>query len=94
MNKMKYFIGLDVHKEKTTYVERDKLGNILREGETATLYIELYKRLKPCLESSVIGLEASTSYYALYQQFLKSSYNIKVANTIQLRQLIIKNDNT
>ena len=89
---MKYYIGLDVHKEKTTYVVRDKLGNILLEGITATIYTELYKWLNPYLESSIIGLEASTSYYTLYQGFLKNGYNIKVANTIQLRQLIAKND--
>jgi transposase len=90
--KCKYFIGLDVHKEKTTYVVRDKLGNILLEGEAPTLYSELHERLKPYLNPSVIGLEASTSYYTLYQEFLKNGYNIKVANTIQLRQLIAKND--
>jgi transposase len=92
MKNTKYFIGLDVHKEKTTYVVRDKIGNILTEGETATLYPELYPQLKPYLATSVIGLEASTSYYTLYQTFLKNDYNIKVANTIQLRQLIAKND--
>jgi hypothetical protein len=37
MKNTKYFIGLDVHKERTTYVIRDKIGNILLEGETATL---------------------------------------------------------
>lgn len=92
MKKMKYYIGLDVHKEKTTYVVRDRLGNILLEGEAATLYNELHERLKPYLKSSIIGLEASTSYYTLYQGFLKNGYEIKVANTIQLRQLIAKND--
>ena len=92
MKNAKYFIGLDVHKEKSTYVVRDRIGNILLEGETATLYSELSSRLKSCLESSIIGLEASTSYYTLYQQFLKNGYNIKVANTIQMRQLIAKND--
>ena len=92
MKNKKYYIGLDVHKEKTTYVVRDKLGNILLEGEIATLYPELYERLKPYLSSSVIGLEASTSYYSLYKRFLKNDYDIKVANTIQLRQLIAKND--
>jgi len=92
MKKAKYFIGLDVHKEKTTYVVIDRIGNIFLEGETATLYSELSSRLKSCLESSILGLEASTSYYTLYQQFLKSGYNIKVANTIQMRQLIAKND--
>ena len=91
-NKKKYYIGLDVHKEKTTYAVRDKLGNLLLEGEAATLYTELYERLKPYLKTGVIGLEASTSYYTLYQTFLKNNYHVKVANTIQLRQLIAKND--
>lgn len=90
--KTKYFIGLDVHKEKTTYVVKDRIGNILMEGEAATLYPELHGRLKPYLRLSMTGLEASTSYYALYQEFLKDGYDIKVANTIQLRQLITKND--
>ncbi len=90
--KTKYFIGLDVHKEKTTYVVRDRLGNILLEGEAATLYNELQDRLKPYLKSSVIGVEACTSYYTLYQSFLKNNYDIRVANTMQLRQLITKND--
>jgi len=92
MKNKKYYIGLDVHKEKTTYVVRDKLGNVLLEGEAATLYTELYERLKPYLKSSVIGVEACTSYYTLYQSFLKNNYEIKVANTMQLRQLITKND--
>jgi len=89
---MKYLIGLDVHKNRTTYVVRDRIGNIILEGESATIYSELYERLKPYLKSSVIGLESCTSYYTLYQSFLKNNYNIKVANTIQLRQLIAKND--
>jgi transposase len=92
MNKTKYYIGLDVHKEHTTYVVRNQIGNILMEDETATLYQELFPRLKPYLKSSIIGLEASTSYYTLYQQFLKHGHTVKVANTIQLRQLITKND--
>ena len=92
MKNTKYFIGLDVHKERTTYVVKNKVGNILLEGETATLYPELLKRLNYYLNSSEIGLEASTNYYTIYQEFLKNHYNIKVANTIQLRQLIAKND--
>ena len=92
MKNTKYFIGLDVHKKKTTYVVKDRIGNILSDGETATIYSELYERLEPYLKSSIVGLEACTSYYTLYQNFLKNNYNIKVANTIQLRQLIAKND--
>jgi len=37
MKNPKYHIGLDVHKERTTYVVRDQRGNILLEGKTATL---------------------------------------------------------
>ncbi|MBE3122789.1 MAG: IS110 family transposase [Thermoplasmata archaeon] len=92
MKNTKYYIGLDVHKERTSYCIRDKLGNILIEAEAATLYSELEHRLKPYLAASMIGLEASTSYYTLYQNFLRNNYHIKVANTIQLRQLIAKND--
>jgi len=92
MKNTKYYIGLDVHKERTSYCVRDKIGNILTEAEAASLYSELETRLKPYLAASIIGLEASTSYYTLYQNFLKNSYCIKVANTIQLRQLIAKND--
>jgi hypothetical protein len=80
--KWRYFIELDDHKEKTTYVVKDRIGNIILEGEAATIYAELYERLKPYLKSLIIGLEASTSYYALYQQFLKNGYIVKVANTI------------
>lgn len=92
MKNTKYFIGLDVHKQKTTYVVKDRIGNIVLEGKTATLYSELFDQLEPYLKSSMIGLESCTSYYTLYKGFLKVGYDIKVANTIQLRQLITKND--
>ncbi len=92
MKNIKNYIGLDVHKLKTTYVVRDQTGNILLEGEIASQYNQLYEQLKPYLNSAEIGLESCTSYYTLYQNFLKNNYNIKVANTIQLRQLIAKND--
>jgi len=69
MKNTKYFIGLDVHKKKTIYVVKDRIGNPLLDGETATLYSELQERLKPYLNSSIIGLEARTSYYTLYQHF-------------------------
>ena len=82
---------MSIKKEPRTVYEI-RLGNILTEAETATLYSELEPRLKPYLATSMIGLEASTSYYTLYQNFLKKGYRIKVANTIQLRQLIAKND--
>jgi len=92
MKKHKYFIGLDVHKKKTTYVVRDNIGTIIIQGETSTQYTDLLPILQPFLKEGIMGLEASTSYYTLYQNFLKNGYTIKVANTIQLRQLIAKND--
>ena len=90
MKKPKYYIGLDVHKEKTTYVVKNQLGDVLLTGEAASRYETLQEQLFSFLPSSIIGLEASTSYYTLYQQFLHNGYQIKVANTIQLRQLIAK----
>jgi len=90
--KTKYYIGLDVHKETTTYAVRDRLGNVVAEGETATIYEELYPKLKPYLSSSQIGLESTSYYYCLYQRFLKNGYPVKVANTVQMRGLINKND--
>jgi transposase len=92
MKNIRYFIRLDVHKQKTSYCVRDRLGNILTESEVATRYSELESRLKPYLAASMIGLESCTSYYNLYQNFLRNSYHVLVANTIQLRQMITKND--
>lgn len=90
--KTKYFIGLDVHKKTTAYAVRNENGNVLLEGECATLYLDLRVRLREYLPQTVIGVEASTSYYTLYQEFLKNGYDIKVANTLQMRKLIAKND--
>ena len=40
MKNIKYYIGLDVHKERTTHVVRDKIGNILLEGEKPQHYTQ------------------------------------------------------
>jgi len=88
----RYFIGLDVHKATTTYAVRDRTGQILAEGQTATIFDDLYDQLAVYLSSGIVALEASTSYYTLYQAFLRNGYDAKVVNTLQLRQLISKND--
>lgn len=90
--KTKYFIGLDVHKESTSYAVKNAKGNVLKEGKTATIYDDLYAEIKDYLTSAQIGLESCTYYYTLYQAFLKNKYSVKAANTIQIRQLIAKND--
>lgn len=90
--KTKYYIGLDVHKETTAYAVRDRLGRIVVEGQTPTIYEELFPKLKQYLNSAQIGLESTTYYYSLYQRFQDNGYAVKVANTVQIRQLINKND--
>lgn len=88
----RYFIGLDVHKSSTSYAVRDRLGNIVVEGKTATLYSDLYDRLAPYLAQGRVALEASTSYFALYQAFIREGHTADVANVIQMRQLLAKSD--
>jgi transposase len=88
----KFYIGLDVHKVSTTYCVRERLGSIIDEGECASRYKDLKTVLGPYLTSAKTALEASTSYYKLYQGFLADDFDIRVANTLQLRQLVAKND--
>ncbi len=89
----RYFIANDVHKKNTTYNVRDRMGTILDHGETATDYQDLHDRLEPYLDSALIVMEASTSYYKLYQAFLENGYDVVVANTIKIRSLFPKDDN-
>jgi transposase len=91
-NTVWYFIGLDVHKLSTYYAVRDRHGVIVCEGEASSIYSELFRRLEPYLFSSMIGLEATTTYYPLYQGFKQAGYDIRVGNTIHMRQVIGKND--
>jgi transposase len=91
-NSIWYFIGLDVHKKSTYYAVRDRHGVIVKEGEVSSIYSELFRRLEPYLFSSKIGLEATTTYYPLYQGFKQAGYDIHVGNTIHMRQVLGKND--
>ncbi len=93
MKNTKYFIGLNVHKEHNANVIRNKSGNILIKGETATLYKELYPTNQKIPNQS--NYRNRSLYQLLHpiQNFLKQGYNIKVVNTLQLRQLIKKTTN-
>ena len=91
--KYRYFISNDVHKRNTTYNVRDRMGTILDHGETATSYQDLHDRLEPYLDSALIVMEASTSYYKLYQAFRENGYDVVVANTIKIRSLFPRDDN-
>lgn len=92
MRKKEFYIGFDLHKRVTTYSVRHLNGKIVAEGQCATIYDDLRRCLEPYLFSCIIGVEASTSYYSIYKQFKQNGYDIIVANVIQIRQLIAKND--
>lgn len=90
--KTHYFIGLDVHKEFTAYVVRDKDGNILENGECASRGQDIKKILQSYFCSCIIGVETNTEIYPIYNYFKVKNKNIFVANTIQLRKYVGKND--
>jgi transposase len=89
---VKFYIGLDVHQDMTAYAVRSWKGEIVLGGECATRFEDLFKILESYLHSCVIGLEACTSYYHIYWSFKNNGYGIRVANTLRIRQLVVKND--
>lgn len=92
MKKIQFYIGLDVHENMTAYAVRSFKGAIVKSGECATRYDDLYKALEPHLFSCKIGLESCTSYYHIYWGFKKKGYDVLVANTLRIRQLVAKDD--
>jgi transposase len=91
MNK-KYCIGLDVHKNQTTYAVKNSKGVTVMEGKCATQYKDISKVLSKYIEDSSVVMEACTSYYHLYENLKKNEIDVHVANVIQLRKCIGKND--
>lgn len=90
--KNKYYIGLDVHKRQTTYSVKDWDGKTVQQGRSATQYSDLQKSLVAYLKKGVVAMEASTSYYSLYKEMKANKVDVHVANVIQLRKVIGKND--
>src|SRR3989338_1622770 len=87
-----FYIALDVHSRKTNYAIRTWQGNIVLEGECSSMYRDLKQALEPYFHSCVVGMEASTSFYPLRKGFVDDKINVKVANVLRIRQLIVKND--
>lgn len=87
-----FYIGLDVHKRQTTYAIKDWNGNLVAEGQCATVFEELYKILEPYTHCCKVVMEACTSYYKLYKGFKSKKISVVVANVIHIRKLIGKND--
>jgi len=88
----KYYIGLDVHKKQTTYAVKNNKGVTVMEGKCATQYKDISKNLSKYINKSSVIMEACTSYYHLYENMKKNGIDVHVANVIQLRKCIGKND--
>lgn len=90
--KVEFYIAMDVHKPFTAYAVRRKEGDIVLEGSCATKPGDIEQVLEPYLFSCIIGLESNTEIYPIYDAFRAKKIDIRVANTIQLRTLVGKND--
>jgi len=88
----KYYIGLDVHKDQTTYAVKDWNGVTVVKGETATQFSDLKNVLGDYLNDSVVAMEACTFYYSLYKKMKENKIEAYVANVLQLRKVIAKCD--
>lgn len=95
MNKIdqtKFYIGLDMHPEKTQYAVRRWDGEIVSEGSCATRAQDLKDRISPYLFSCMVGAEATTCFYPVRNKFLEEKILFKVANVHQIRKLVAKSD--
>ena len=92
MIETKYFIGLDVHVKCTQYAVRSWQGDLVLEGKCSTTYSDVKAVLEPYYCSCMVGMEACTAFYPLREGFLQDQVQVKIANVLRIRQLIIKND--
>lgn len=90
--KTKFYIGLDVHKKQTTYAVKDINGVTIDKGSCATQFEDLHKLLSKYLMHAAVIMEACTNYYHLYKKMKEAQIDVHVANVIQLRKVIGKND--
>ena len=87
-----FFVGLDVHKRSTDYAVRDRVGTVVLEGRCASACSDLVEVLGPYLCSCVVGVECNVEVYPIHAGFLERAVDVRVANTVQLRTLVAKND--
>ena len=88
----KFYIGLDVHTKSTQYAVRTWQGDVVLEGKCATVYKDVKAALDPYFHSCIVGMEACTSFYPLREGLIQDNINVKIANVLRIRQLIVKND--
>lgn len=91
-NKTKYYIGLDVHKKFTSFAVRNTDGVLIKEGDCASIFEDIYSILKEYLKNSLIGIETNTEIYPIYLAFKRKKIELKVANLHKIRNLIGKDD--
>jgi transposase len=90
--KIKYYVGLDVHKQFTSFAVRNSDGVVIKEGECASIFEDIYSNLQEFTDNSVIGIETNTEIYPIYLAFKRKKINLKVANLHKIRNLIGKDD--
>ena len=88
----KFYIALDVHTKKTQYAVRTWEGNILLDGSCASMYKDIKNILEPYFHSCIVGMEACSGFYPLREGFMHDGIEVKIANVLRIRQLIVKND--
>jgi transposase len=88
----KFYIGLDLHKAQTTYAVKDWNGATILKGKCATRFSDLSNAILEYMEDGVVAMEACTFYYHLYISMKERKIDVHVANVIQLRKVIGKND--
>jgi transposase len=71
---------------------KDWNGVTLDSGETATQFADLQSVLVKYIKRGVFVMEACTNYYHLYKEMKEKKIDVHVANVLQLRKLIGKND--
>lgn len=93
---MEFALGLDMHKRNISYALITKEGRVQHEGEIKTstnAVLELVEWIPT--NKVVIGMEASTYIYPIYDALNDAGYKVKVAHPMKLTRItkaVSKND--
>jgi len=79
-----YYIGLDVHKNYSTYAIMDKEGNLFKEGNL--INDELSTKLPSFVEGrKILTMETTRNWYAIYDTLEDKFDRIYLANTYKAK---------
>lgn len=83
-NEKKYFVGLDVHKDYSTYAILDQQGNLLKQGNL--LNIELEEKLHSLVDGNkILTFETTRNWYYIYDRLEQKFDKIFLANTYKTK---------